>query len=105
MEIHYNPHDVRQIWIRLPDGELTEISWIHRDHLHQPFNDHTWQHIRTHAHANDHDDSQQHETGLADALDLQQHKPGTLPAHAAYLHQRTASRIGSLSSFSAAAPE
>ncbi|MGW5047916.1 hypothetical protein [Streptomyces griseoluteus] len=31
--------------------------------------DHTWQHIRTHAHHNNHDDSQQHEAGLADALD------------------------------------
>ncbi|MFD7958882.1 Mu transposase C-terminal domain-containing protein [Streptomyces ardesiacus] len=67
-EIHYNPHDVRQIWIRLPDGQLTEIPWIHRDHVHQPFNDHTWQHIRTHAH-HSHDDSQQHEADLADALD------------------------------------
>ncbi|MFF9396977.1 Mu transposase C-terminal domain-containing protein [Streptomyces griseoluteus] len=68
-EIHYNPHDARQIWIRLTDGELTEIPWIHRDHVHQPFNDHTWQHIRTHAHHNHHDDSQQHEAHLADALD------------------------------------
>ncbi|MFH9015559.1 Mu transposase C-terminal domain-containing protein [Streptomyces sp. NPDC017943] len=68
-EIHYNPHDVRQIWIRLTDGKLTEIPWIHRDHVHQPFNDHTWQHIRTHAQHSDHDNSQQHEAGLADALD------------------------------------
>ncbi len=30
------------------------------------------------------------------ALDLHHHKPGTLPRHAAYLHQRTAGRIGSL---------
>ncbi|MGP4001140.1 transposase [Streptomyces sp. 8N706] len=45
-KIHYNPHDVRQIWVRLPDGELPEIPWIHRDHVHQPFNDRTWQHIR-----------------------------------------------------------
>ncbi|MEV0530062.1 hypothetical protein AB0I66_42315 [Streptomyces sp. NPDC050439] len=29
-------------------------------------------------------------------LDLQQHKPETLPRHAPYLHQRTADRIGSL---------
>ncbi|GAA3289378.1 hypothetical protein GCM10020295_01130 [Streptomyces cinereospinus] len=68
-EIHYNPHDVRQIWIRLPDDDLTEIPWIHRDHVHQPFNDHTRQHIRTHAQHSNHDDSQQHEAGLADALD------------------------------------
>jgi hypothetical protein len=68
-EIHYNSHDVRQIWVRLPDGELTEIPWIHRDHVHQPFNDRTWQHIRTHAQHSNYDDSQQHEAGLADALD------------------------------------
>ncbi|MFJ7257810.1 TniB family NTP-binding protein [Streptomyces sp. NPDC098085] len=34
--------------------------------------------------------------GLEDALDLQQHRPGALPRHVAYLHQRTAGRIGSL---------
>ncbi|KUN01289.1 transposase [Streptomyces canus] len=68
-EIHYNPHDVRQIWVRLPDGHLTEIGWIHRDHVHQPFNDRTWQHVRTlalHGHSGD---AEQHEADLADALD------------------------------------
>lgn len=35
-------------------------------------------------------------TGLENALDLQAHRPGTLPRHAAHLHQRTAGRIGSL---------
>ncbi|QUI29467.1 TniB family NTP-binding protein [Streptomyces alfalfae] len=35
-------------------------------------------------------------TDIENALDLEQHKPGTLPRHAAYLHQRTAGRIGSL---------
>ncbi|MFE1318335.1 TniB family NTP-binding protein [Kitasatospora phosalacinea] len=35
-------------------------------------------------------------TDLEAALDLQRHRPGTLPRHAAYLHQRTAGRIGSL---------
>ncbi|MGW6063179.1 hypothetical protein [Streptomyces sp. NPDC055189] len=30
------------------------------------------------------------------ALDLRAHPRGTLPRHAAYLHQRTAGRIGSL---------
>jgi hypothetical protein len=35
-------------------------------------------------------------TDIENALDLHQHKPGTLPAHAPYLHQRTAGRIGSL---------
>ncbi|MDX3588936.1 DDE-type integrase/transposase/recombinase [Streptomyces europaeiscabiei] len=68
-EIHYNPHDVRQIWIRLPDGRLTEIGWIHRDHVHQPFNDHTWQHIRTLALHDNYGDAEQYEADLADALD------------------------------------
>ncbi|MEU9376037.1 Mu transposase C-terminal domain-containing protein [Streptomyces sp. NPDC048255] len=68
-EVHYNPHDVRQIWVRLPDGELTEIPWIHRDHVHQPFNDHTWQHIRSLALHSNHGDAEQHEADLADALD------------------------------------
>ncbi|OEV32878.1 ATP/GTP-binding protein [Kitasatospora aureofaciens] len=35
-------------------------------------------------------------TDLENALDLQRHRPGTLPRHAPYLHQRTAGRIGSL---------
>ncbi|WP_437032941.1 TniB family NTP-binding protein [Streptomyces sp. enrichment culture] len=35
-------------------------------------------------------------TDIENALDLHQHKPGTLPRHAPYLHQRTAGRIGSL---------
>ncbi|SHM27010.1 Mu transposase C-terminal domain-containing protein [Streptomyces yunnanensis] len=68
-EIHYNPHDVRQIWVRMPDGELTEIPWIHRDHVHQPFNDHTWQHIKTLTLHSSHHDAERHEADLADALD------------------------------------
>ncbi|MET9819851.1 ATP/GTP-binding protein [Streptomyces sp. NPDC006355] len=35
-------------------------------------------------------------TDVENALDLHHHKPGTLPRHAPYLHQRTAGRIGSL---------
>ncbi|NYE39003.1 ATP-binding protein [Streptomyces fulvorobeus] len=35
-------------------------------------------------------------TDIENHLDLQQHKAGTLPRHAPYLHQRTAGRIGSL---------
>lgn len=68
-EIHYNPHDVRQVWVRLPDGELTEIPWIHRDHVHRPFDERTWQHIRTLALHGNHSDAEQYEADLADALD------------------------------------
>ncbi|MET9181876.1 Mu transposase C-terminal domain-containing protein [Kitasatospora aureofaciens] len=46
-EVHHNPHDLRQVWIRLPDGKLTEIPWIHRDHASSPFNDHIWQYLKT----------------------------------------------------------
>ena len=35
-------------------------------------------------------------TDIENALDLTHHKPGTLPRHTPYLHQRTAGRIGSL---------
>ncbi|WP_405366111.1 transposase [Kitasatospora sp. NBC_00039] len=67
-EIHHNPHDLRQIWVRLPDrDDLVEIPWIHRDHVHQPFDDRTWDHIRTTAlRRGNHD---QHEADLAQALD------------------------------------
>ncbi|WP_374109123.1 Mu transposase C-terminal domain-containing protein [Streptomyces sp. CC228A] len=68
-EIHYNPHDVRQIWVRLPDGELTEVPWIHRDHVHRPFDERTWQHIRTQAVDGNHGYAEQYEASLADALD------------------------------------
>ncbi|MEU4120536.1 Mu transposase C-terminal domain-containing protein [Kitasatospora sp. NPDC028055] len=47
-EVHHNPHDLRRIWVRPPDrDDLVEIPWIHRDHIHQPFDDRTWDHIRT----------------------------------------------------------
>ncbi|MFD7678474.1 transposase [Streptomyces sp. NPDC060187] len=67
-EIHHNPHDGRHIWIRLPDGQLHEIGWIHRDHIHQPFNEHTWRHIHTQNHQV-YGDRDQHEADLAHALD------------------------------------
>ncbi|MFE5038635.1 hypothetical protein [Streptomyces sp. NPDC056683] len=66
-EIHTNPHDARQIFIRLPDGHLTEIPWIHRDHIHHPFNNATWQHIKTTT--TQRGDRDTHEADLADALD------------------------------------
>jgi hypothetical protein len=66
-EVHVNSHDLRQVWVRLPDGELTEVPWIHRDHVHSPFNDHMWRHIQaTVARRADRDG---HEADLADALD------------------------------------
>ncbi|MFC9285088.1 transposase, partial [Streptomyces collinus] len=66
-EVHTNPHDVRQIWLRLPDGELAEVPWIHRAHVHRPFNEQTWQYIRTTL--THHTDPDSREADLADALD------------------------------------
>ncbi|MGV9884911.1 transposase [Streptomyces sp. NPDC003006] len=66
-EVHHNPHDARQIFIRLTDGQLHEIPWIHRDHVHQPFNDALWQHIQTEVEQRG--DRDQHEADLADSLD------------------------------------
>ncbi|MFJ9034602.1 transposase [Streptomyces sp. NPDC102274] len=66
-EVHHNPHDARQIFVRLTDGQLHEIPWIHRDHVHQPFNDQLWRHIQTEVEQRA--DREQHEADLADALD------------------------------------
>ncbi len=75
-EVHHNPHDLRQIWVRLPDrDDLVEIPWIHRDHVHHPFDDRTWDHIRTTAlRRGNHD---QHEADLAQALDDLQRRATT----------------------------
>ncbi|MFH8520479.1 transposase, partial [Streptomyces gelaticus] len=66
-EVHHNPHDARQIWVRLSDGQLHEIPWIHRDHVHQPFNEQMWRHIR--GEVEQHGEREQHEADLADAVD------------------------------------
>ncbi|MGW1997740.1 Mu transposase C-terminal domain-containing protein [Embleya sp. NPDC001921] len=66
-EVHHNPHDGRQVWVRLPDGELTEIPWMRRDHTHHPFDERTWQYLR--ATVAPHTDADTHEANLAEALD------------------------------------
>ncbi|MFF0647250.1 Mu transposase C-terminal domain-containing protein [Streptomyces tendae] len=38
-EVHYHPYDVRQVYIRLPDGLLHEISWTEHAHALRPFDD------------------------------------------------------------------
>ncbi|MFD9459097.1 transposase, partial [Streptomyces sp. NPDC059985] len=65
-EIHHNPHDARHIWIRLPDGQLAEIGWIHRKHVHEPFSDHLWQHLKSEVEHRG--GAEQYEADLADAL-------------------------------------
>ncbi|MFI6588591.1 hypothetical protein [Embleya sp. NPDC050493] len=66
-EVHHNPHDGRQVWIRLPDGEFAEVPWIHRDHAHHPFDERTWQYVR--ATVTPHTDADVHEANLAEAFD------------------------------------
>ncbi|MGA5037181.1 hypothetical protein ACPCA8_08980 [Streptomyces capoamus] len=67
--------DVRQIWIRLTDSELTELPWIHRDHEPTtPQADKYWTHQQTH--------SQRQSTACPDQVGQGQSlaAPGTFPA-------------------------
>ncbi|MEU5438229.1 Mu transposase C-terminal domain-containing protein [Streptomyces sp. NPDC020719] len=88
-EVHTNPHDVRQIWVRLPELGLTEIPWIHRDHAHQPFNDRTWQYIQTTT--TRHQDHDRYEADLAEALDqlMRRARAGQTTAQEQHLLART----------------
>ncbi|TJZ99431.1 Mu transposase C-terminal domain-containing protein [Actinacidiphila oryziradicis] len=92
-EVHHNPHDARQVWLRLPDGELTELPWIHRDHVHRPFNERTWRHIQ--ATVEQRADREQHEADLADALDqlLRRARPAPAANTGAAAAGNTASRV------------
>ena len=89
-EIHHNPHDPRQIWVRLTDGQLHEIGWIHRDHVHQPFNDALWRHIQTEVEQRG--DRDQHEADLADALDQLLRRTRSPAATEHHTHRRRAPR-------------
>ncbi|MFF7098365.1 transposase [Streptomyces rubradiris] len=78
-EVHLNPHDVRQIYLRLPDGHLHEIPWIHRDHVHAPMSETTWRHIRTTVEQRA--EREAHEAALAEAADqILRHTRPTTPA-------------------------
>ncbi|MFJ9909365.1 hypothetical protein ACIRVK_42225 [Streptomyces sp. NPDC101152] len=78
-EIHLNPHDVRQIYIRLPDSQLHEIPWIHRDQVHAPTSETTWRHIRTTLERRA--DREAHEAALAEAADQILRRTRPLPRH------------------------
>ncbi|WP_249402351.1 hypothetical protein [Streptomyces sp. YIM 121038] len=78
-EVHLNPHDVRQIYLRLPDGHLHEIPWIHRDHVHAPMSETTWRHLR--ATLEQRAEHGAHEAALAEAADqILRHTRPTAPA-------------------------
>ncbi|MFE2867024.1 hypothetical protein [Embleya sp. NPDC059259] len=79
-EVHHNPHDGRRVWIRLPGGELTEVPWIHHDHVNAPFDVHAWRHVRESVERRG--DRERHEADLADALAalLREVRPAAGPA-------------------------
>lgn len=98
-EVHHNPHDARQIWVRLTDGQLHEIPWIHRAHVHQPFNDAIWRHVQ--AEVEQRGDREQHEADLADALDQLLRRT----RHPAETEQKTRRRRASRSGTAAQLPD
>ncbi|WP_333744917.1 transposase [Streptomyces ardesiacus] len=65
-EVHHNPYEPWQCWVRLPDG-WAQAEWIHRSLVSKPFTDSTWRHIRTVA--TRHTDRAEHEEHLARHLD------------------------------------
>ncbi|MET7952137.1 Mu transposase C-terminal domain-containing protein [Micromonospora sp. NPDC005324] len=44
-EVHYDPYDVSQVFIRTPDGWVT-VPWTHLPMISAPFADFTWRHAR-----------------------------------------------------------
>jgi hypothetical protein len=37
--VHHHPYDIRQVYVRLPDGLLHEIPWTEHAHVLRPFDD------------------------------------------------------------------
>lgn len=44
-EVHYNPYEPQQCWVRLPEG-WAQADWIHHTLVQAPFTDATWRHIQ-----------------------------------------------------------
>ncbi|MEU4806589.1 Mu transposase C-terminal domain-containing protein [Actinosynnema sp. NPDC023587] len=44
-EVHYDPYDLAQVFVRIPDGWVT-APWTHRNLVTAPFADFTWRHAR-----------------------------------------------------------
>ncbi|MFF1909471.1 Mu transposase C-terminal domain-containing protein [Kitasatospora sp. NPDC058218] len=65
-EVHYNPHDLRQVWVRLPNGEFVAVPWIHGEYVHRPLGDDLWQHLKETVERRG--GREQHEADLAQAL-------------------------------------
>ncbi|NEC06972.1 Mu transposase C-terminal domain-containing protein [Streptomyces sp. SID7909] len=44
-EVHYDPYDLSQVFVRTPRGWIT-VPWVHLPLVSAPFADFTWQHAR-----------------------------------------------------------
>ncbi|MFK0195879.1 transposase [Kitasatospora sp. NPDC090308] len=65
-EVHHNPHDLRQVWVRLPDGGFAAVPWVHGEYVHRPLGDDLWQHLKETVQRRG--GREQHEADLAQAL-------------------------------------
>jgi len=65
-EVHHNPHDLRQVWVRRPDGRFAAVPWIHGEYVHRPMGDDLWQHLKETVQRRG--SREQHEADLAQAL-------------------------------------
>ncbi|GAA2997282.1 hypothetical protein GCM10020229_07170 [Kitasatospora albolonga] len=65
-EVHHNPHDLRQVWVRRPDGRFKAVPWIHGEYVHRPLGDDLWQHLKETVQRRG--GREQHEADLAQAL-------------------------------------
>lgn len=65
-EVHYDPYDLSQVFIRTPEGWIT-APWTHRSMVTAPFADFTWRHARRMVAESGRDAT---ETEIARALDV-----------------------------------
>jgi hypothetical protein len=76
-EVHYDPYDLRHVWLRTPDGWVT-VQWTHLPMVSAPFADFTWAHARQLAAERGRDSADQ--TAVAEALDDLLNRVGGDPA-------------------------
>lgn len=69
--IHYDPYDLRQVWLRTSDSWVT-VPWTHLPMVNAPFADFTWRHARELTAARGQDPA--NETAVAEALNDLLHK-------------------------------
>lgn len=86
-EVHYDPYDLSQVFIRTPEGWVT-APWTHRAMVSAPFADFTWRHARRLAEQAGRETGHEvTETAIARALDTlltrAEHGPDRLGARVA----------------------